>query len=174
MSRTRMMTETALMAAILCIIGPLSLPIGPVPISLATLGVLLAAYVIGPLKGAAACLIYLIIGTIGIPVFSGFQGGLAKLAGPTGGYLIGYLPLVLIAGCFIHYFHDKIWMQVIGMCLGTAVLYIIGTFWLAHVAGLTFNEALAAGVLPFIVGDIIKIIAAIALGRTISRRLSPN
>ena len=64
-------------------------------------------------------------------------------------------------------------MQFIGMCLGTTALYVIGTFWLAHIAGLTFGEALTAGALPFIPGDIVKMIAAIALGRTLNRRLSP-
>lgn len=165
------MTETALMAAVLCILGPLALPIGPVPISLATFAVLLAAYVIGPIKSAISCLIYLAVGAIGLPVFSGFQGGFAKLAGPTGGYLLGYLFLALIAGYFIQHFNNKTWMHFIGMCLGTAVLYAIGTFWLAHVAGLSFGEAIAAGVLPFIPGDIIKMIVAIVLGRHIRTRL---
>ena len=174
MNKTRMMTETALMAAVLCILGPLALPIGPVPISLATFGILLSAYVMGPIKSAISCLIYLTVGAIGLPVFSGFQGGFAKLAGPTGGYLLGYLFLALIAGWFIHHFNNKTWMQFIGMCLGTAVLYAIGTFWLAHVAGLSFREALAAGVLPFIPGDIVKMIVAIALGKTLNRRLSQN
>ena len=171
MNETRTMTETALMAAVLCILGPLALPIGPVPISLATFGVLLAAYVIGPIKSAISCLIYLAVGAIGLPVFSGFQGGFAKLAGPTGGYLLGYLFLALIAGYFIQHFNNKTWMYFIGMCLGTAVLYAIGTFWLSHVAGLSLGEALAAGVLPFIPGDIIKIIVAIVLGRPIRTRL---
>ncbi len=174
MNKTRMMTETALMSAVLCILGPLAIPIGPVPISLATLGVLLATYVTGPLKGTISCLIYLAVGTVGLPVFSGFQGGFAKLAGPTGGYLLGYLFLALISGWFIHNFYDKIWMQFIGMCLGTVVLYAIGTLWLAHVAGLTFVEALAAGVLPFIPGDIVKMIVAMVLGRTLNKRLSPS
>ena len=171
MNKTRTMTETALMAAVLCILGPLALPIGPVPISLATFGVLLATYVIGPIKSAISCLIYLAVGAIGLPVFSGFQGGFAKLAGPTGGYLLGYLFLALIAGYFIQHFNNKTWMYFIGMCLGTAVLYAIGTFWLAHVAGLSPGEALAAGVLPFIPGDIIKMIVAIVLGRPIRTRL---
>ena len=174
MNKTRMMTETALMSAVLCILGPLALPIGPVPISLATFGVLLAAYMTGPIKSATSCLIYLAVGTIGLPVFSGFQGGFAKLAGPTGGYLLGYLFLALIAGWFIDHFYNKIWMQLIGMILGTIVLYGIGTLWLAHVAVLTFSEALAAGVLPFIPGDLVKMVVAIMLGRTLKNRLSPR
>ena len=165
------MTRIAVMTAVLCILGPLSVPVGPVPISLATLGILLSVYVLGTKEGTAACILYLAIGAIGLPVFSGFQGGFAKIAGPTGGYMLGYLFLALIAGWFIHKYYDIIWLQFIGMCLGTVVLYVFGTVWLAHVAGMTFMEAMAAGVLPFIIGDVLKMICAIVLGRTINRRL---
>ena len=174
MNKTRMMTETALMTAVLCILGPLSLPIGPVPISLATFGVLLVAYITGPIKSAISCLIYLAVGTVGLPVFSGFQGGFTKLTGPTGGYLLGYFFLALIAGWFFQRFNNNTWMQFIGMCLGTIVLYAIGTFWLAQVTGLTFREALTVGVLPFIPGDTFKMIGAIVLGRTLRSRLSSS
>ena len=169
--KTENMTRIALMTAVLCILGPLSVPVGPVPISLATLGILLAVYILGTKEGTCACFLYLAIGAIGLPVFSGFQGGFAKIAGPTGGYMLGYLFLALIAGWFIHKYYDIIWLQFIGMCLGTAVLYAFGTAWLAHVAGMTFVEAMAAGVLPFIIGDVLKMICAIVLGRAINRRL---
>lgn len=168
---TKDLTETAVMAALLCVLGPFSIPLGPVPLSLATLGVMLSVYILGTLKGTIACLIYLIMGAIGLPVFSGFSGGFAKIAGPTGGYLIGYIFLALIAGWFIQRFNDKIWMQFLGMCLGTAVLYAIGTVWLARVTGMTFSESLAAGVIPFVVGDLIKIIVSIFLGCAVKKRL---
>ncbi len=169
--KTENMTRIALMTAVLCILGPLAVPVGPVPISLATLGILLAVYILGAKEGVAACLLYIALGAIGLPVFSGFQGGFAKIAGPTGGYMLGYLFLALIAGWFIHKYYDIIWLQFIGMCLGTAVLYAFGTAWLAHVAGMTFMEAMAAGVLPFIIGDVLKMICAIVLGRAINGRL---
>ena len=165
------MTETAVMTAVICVLGPLSVPIGPVPISLAPLAILLAVYVLGTLKGTAACALYLIMGGIGLPVFSGFAGGFAKLAGPPGGYLLGYIFLALIAGWFIHHFYDKVVIQFLGMCLGMAVLYAIGTAWLAYVASMSFGEALAAGVLPFIAGDLIKIACSIVLGRAVNTRL---
>ena len=168
---TKDMTEIAVMAAVLCILGPMALPNGPVPISLATLGVLLAAYVLGPLKGAAASAVYVILGAAGVPVFGNFTGGFGIIAGPTGGYIAGYILLALISGWFIHKFYDRIWLQFAGMCLGTAVLYALGTAWLAHAAGMNFPEALAAGVLPFIPGDIIKMVLAIVLGRAVNRRL---
>ena len=171
MIRTNSMTRIAVMTAVLCILGPLAVPVGPVPISLATLGILLSVYILETKEGTAACLLYIGLGAIGIPVFSGFQGGFAKIAGPTGGYMLGYIFLALIAGWFIHKYYDIIWLQLAGMCLGTAVLYAFGSFWLAHVAGMTFAEAMAAGVLPFVIGDILKMICAIILGRTINKRL---
>ena len=98
---TRNLTEIAVITALLCVLGPLTIPIGPVPISLAPLAILLGVYILGMKRGTIACMMYLLIGAIGLPVFSGFSGGLGKLAGPTGGYLLGYIFLALIAGFFI-------------------------------------------------------------------------
>ena len=165
------MTSIALMAAVLCVVGPFTIPIGPVPVSLAPLVILLSVYILGTKNGTLSLLIYLLIGAVGVPVFSGFTGGLGKLAGPTGGYFIGYILMALIAGWFIHRFYDKVVIQFLGMVLGLAVLYAFGTAWLAFSAGMSFGAALAAGVLPFIIFDLIKIIIAIALGRTVRNRL---
>ena len=173
-SRTYAMTSIALMAAVTCIVGPFSIPIGPVPISLTVLAILLGVYVLGTKKGTISCLLYLLIGAVGLPVFSGFAGGFGKLAGPTGGYLVGYVFMALIAGFFIFRFYDKIVLQFLGMLLGLAVLYAFGTAWLAFSAGMTFGQALAVGVIPFIAFDIAKIIIAIILGRAIRKRLPEN
>ncbi len=170
-SKTYTMTSIALMAAVICVVGPFTLPIGPVPITLAPLAILLGVYILGTKKGTLALLIYLLIGAVGVPVFSGFSGGIGKLAGPTGGYLVGYIFFALIAGWFIHRFYDKVVIQFLGMVLALAVLYAFGTAWLAFSAGMTFGAALAVGVLPFIVFDLIKIIIAIAVGRAVRSRL---
>ena len=170
-SKTYTMTSIALMAAVICVVGPFTIPVGPVPVSLAPLAILLGVYILGTKKGTFALLVYLLIGAVGVPVFSGFTGGLGKLAGPTGGYFIGYILMALIAGWFIHRFYDKVAVQFLGMLLGLAVLYAFGTAWLAYSAGMSFGAALTAGVLPFIAFDIIKIIIAIALGRTVRNRL---
>ena len=92
------MTITAVMAALICIAGPLVVPVGPVPLSLATFAVYLAGAVLGKKRGTIAAGLYLVIGIIGVPVFSGFSGGFQKLAGVTGGYLVGYLPCAFLAG----------------------------------------------------------------------------
>lgn len=170
-SKAYSMTSIALMAAVICVVGPFTLPIGPVPITLAPLAILLSVYILGTKKGTIALLIYLLIGAVGVPVFSGFTGGIGKLAGPTGGYLVGYIIFALIAGWFIHRFYDKVVIQFLGMVLALAVLYAFGTAWLAYSAGMTFGAALAVGVLPFIVFDLIKIVIAIVLGRAVRSRL---
>ena len=95
---TYQMAVTAVMAAVLCVLGPLTVPIGAVPISLANFVICLTAWLLGPKFGTLSVVIYLVLGAIGIPVFSGYGAGLAKLAGPTGGYLVGYLLLAFIGG----------------------------------------------------------------------------
>ena len=153
----------ALMAAVTCILGPLSLPIGPVPISLTTMVLYITAVLLGRKKGTVSCLLYLLIGLVGIPVFSGFTAGPGKLLGPTGGYMIGYIFLIMISGWFIEKFPGKRAMYFVGMVLGTVVCYTLGTAWLAYEAKMTLQAALMAGVVPFIPGDLIKMVLAILI-----------
>ena len=167
------LTLIALMAALTCILGPMSitLPFTPVPISFTNLVIYFAVMVIGMKRGTISYLVYLLIGAVGLPVFSGFSGGLAKLAGPTGGYLVGFIFLALISGFFVEKFSGNIVMAVIGMVLGTAVCYVFGTAWLAYTAHMGFAAALAAGVIPFIPGDLVKIIIAMIAGPIIRKQL---
>lgn len=162
-----------LMAAVTCILGPLSIPLpfSPVPISLTNLAVYFAVYVLGMRKGTVSYLIYLLIGLVGVPVFSSFTGGPGKLFGPTGGYLIGFIFMALVCGFFIDRWPSKPLLHFIGMALGTAVCYLFGTVWLSYQASLNFSAALAAGVIPFIPGDLAKIIISIAAGIQIRKRL---
>lgn len=172
---TYQMALVGVFTAIICVFGPLSIniPISPVPISMANLAICFTLCVLGMKLGTISVLIYLLIGLVGIPVFSNFSGGLAKLAGPTGGYLVGYIFLALIAGFIFDHF-DHMALHFIGMILGTAVLYAFGTAWLAHQAGLTFQQALAAGVLPYIPGDLVKIILSMIAGPIVKNRLKTS
>lgn len=168
---TRQLTLVGVMAAVTCILAPLSLPIGVVPISLTNLVIYFAIYVLGGKRGTLSYIVYLFIGLVGLPVFSGFSGGFPKLFGPTGGYLIGFIFMAFISGIFIDKFSNKIYMCFLGMILGTIATYIFGTAWLSYQAHLTFNAALAVGVLPFIPGDIIKMVIASLIGPQIRKRL---
>ncbi|WP_297420976.1 biotin transporter BioY [Clostridium sp.] len=168
---TRQLTLIGVMTAVICVLGPLSLPIGLVPISLTNLAIYFAIYILGKKQGTISYMVYLLIGLIGLPVFSGFSGGFPKLAGPTGGYLIGFVFMAFISGLFIDKFTDKIYMCFLGMVLGTVVTYLFGTAWLSYVAHIPFNKALAVGVLPFIPGDLIKMVIAALIGPQIRKRL---
>ncbi|MCE5221679.1 MAG: biotin transporter BioY [Clostridium sp.] len=168
---TRQLTLIGFMTAVTCILGPLSLPIGIVPISLTNLAIYFAIYTLGGKRGTLSYIVYLFIGLVGLPVFSGFSGGFPKLFGPTGGYLIGFIFMAFISGIFIDKFSNKIYMCFLGMLLGTIVTYIFGTAWLAYEAHMAFNKALAVGVLPFIPGDIVKIVIASLIGPQIKKRL---
>ena len=174
---TYQLTLTAVMAAVICVLGPISIaiPVSPVPISLASMAVYLAVTVLGMKLGTLSCLIYLLLGLVGIPVFAGGSAGAAKLFGPTGGYLIGYLFLALIAGAFVGRFAENKWKNIafaaLGMILGTIVLYALGTAWLAYSAGMDCQAALWAGVIPFIPGDLVKMVIAVLLGSAVRGRL---
>ncbi len=165
-SKVVLMTTIALSTAIICILGPLSItiPISPVPIAPCMFGIYIAAYVLGSKWGTASTALYLLIGLIGIPVFSAFSGGPGKLFGPTGGYLIGYIPVAFLSGLFIEKFENKIYLHVIGMLIGLTICYGLGTAWLAVQAHLSLPAALGAGVIPFIPTDIVKIVLAVIVG----------
>lgn len=170
-SKVFSMVLTALMAAILCATAPIALPIGPVPVSLATFVLYIIVVLLGWKLGTLSCLLYLLIGLVGVPVFSGYAAGPAKLFGPTGGYLIGYILLTLIAGFFCDKFKGKIYMYAIGMVIGTAALYTLGTAWLAFQAHMTLSAALAAGVIPFLAGDAAKIVVSLIFAPIIKKQL---
>ena len=169
-SHTYAMVSTALMAAVTCILAPFSVPIGPVPISLTNLAIYISLYLLDWKRGTISYLIYLLLGFAGLPVFSGFTGGVAKLAGPTGGYIIGFIPMAILAGIIIDRFHQR-WLQLLGMIVGTAICYAFGTAWFCAQAGYTVSAALAVCVFPFIPADLIKMLIAMTIGPEIRQRM---
>lgn len=168
---TRQLAVIGVMTAVTCILAPFSLPIGPVPISLTNLAIYFALYVLGAKFGCISYLVYLLIGFIGVPVFSGFTSGPSKLLGPTGGYLIGFIPMAVIAGILIDKFISSRIICLLGMIGGTIVAYAFGTAWLAYQAHLDWKAALMAGVIPFIPGDLAKMILAMIAGPQIRKQL---
>ena len=159
------------MTAVLCVLSPFSIPIGPIPLSLSTFVLYLAVMILGGKKASMVCLLYLLIGFVGLPVFSGFQGGPAKLFGPTGGYFLGYLLLTVIAGFFVDKFPKKRVLCLLGCVLGTVACYGVGTFWLAFQMKIDFTNALMIGVVPFLAGDAVKIVVAVWIGTTVRGRI---
>lgn len=156
------MTRVALMAAFTAVAAQIAIPLEPVPFTLQVLAVVLTGLLLGPRYGALAMGIYLLVGAIGVPVFAGFKGGLGIVFGDTGGYLLAY-PLAaalagLAAGATANAPRRR--ALVVGFLWGSAalaVIYALGATWLAVLAGLSPGAALAAGVLPFVVFDLIKV-----------------
>lgn len=168
--QTYAMVSTALMTAVTCILAPLSVPIGPVPISFTNLAIYLSLYLLDWKRGTLSYFLYLLIGFAGLPVFSGFTGGVAKLAGPTGGYIVGFIPMAIIAGIVIDHCQKR-WIQLLGMIVGTAICYALGTAWFCVQAGYTVSAALAICVFPFIPADLIKMLIAMTIGPEIRKRV---
>ncbi len=159
-TKTRNMVYTALLAAIICILAPISIPAGLVPITLGTLAMYFVAAVAGAKRTAVALCLYILIGCVGIPVFAGFTGGFQRVAGITGGYIVGFLPMSVLTAFLIDQKPDCIWMYPVAMVAGTVLLYVVGTAWFVLQSGRTLAAALAACVLPFLFGDALKIAVA--------------
>lgn len=162
-AKTSFLVSTALLAALICVLAPISVQIGPVPISLATSTVYLAASVFGAKRAAIAVLVYILLGALGLHVFSGFAGGLQRIVGVTGGYIIGYLPCALLTGAAVERCRNKSALAYpLGMLLGTLALYSLGTAWFVFSTGNPLASSLAICVLPFLPFDALKI-AAVSL-----------
>lgn len=169
------MVLMALFAAITCVLAPLAVPIGPVPVSLTNFVIYVSVYVLGWHRATVTYVVYLMIGLVGLPVFSGFQGGIGKMAGPTGGYLIGFTFTAVIAGLFVELQKEKtlinrIW-GIVGMILGTIVAYGLATVWFCYSTGTGLVAALALCVFPFIPGDLVKMAVAVTIAPMVAGQI---
>jgi len=158
-----MMVYAALMAALTAVGAYVAVPIGPVPIVLQNLFVLLAGVLLGSRWGVASMAVYVLAGAVGLPVFASGAGGLGVLVGPTGGYLVGFIAAAYIVGWIVEKKGDHGWGNAAAMTIGALVIYLPGVIWLKIVTGLNWQAALAAGVLPFLIGDALKIAVAAAI-----------
>ena len=169
----KQLSLVGLMTAIICILAPFALPIpvSPVQISLGTLAIYFVLTVLGLKLGTISVVVYILLGLAGLPVFAGFTGGAGKLLGPSGGFILGYIFMALICGFFIDKWGNNIFFSFLGFLLGTAVLYLFGSLWLIYQTSVTLPQAILAYVVPYIPGDLIKLILAMSLGRQVRKRL---
>lgn len=168
----RMTVYVAMFTALIIIGGYISLPlpVGPVPIVLADFFVMVTGLFLGLKWGLTSVALYLSLGALGLPVFAGGASGLAVLMGPTGGFLLGYLFMVATVG-FLAGKGKQSLVQAIGaLVVGNILLYGLGVPWLKGVLHLGWGAALAAGLVPFLPGTIIKIIVASTLARVLLPR----
>ena len=160
--RMRRVVITALFAAFLCILAPVCIPVGAIPVSLGTFCVCLLALLADRRCALMALLLYVGMGAIGLPVFAGYVGGGQVLVGPTGGFLMGYIFMVMVISLFCRR-RRSVPRMVAGTLLGHLVCYAVGTAWYAVLAKVPPVAAFAVGVLPFLAFDAVKIAAVIVL-----------
>lgn len=158
--KTKYIALCGLFAALAAVCSWITIPLGftPVPVNLATLAVFLAGGLLGKKYGPLSLLIYVLVGAVGAPVFAGFQGGAGVLAGPTGGYIIGYIAAAFIIGLIIEK-NSRWYISAVGMVCGLAACYLLGTAWFMFSTGTGLAPSLMMCVVPFLPGDGLKIAA---------------
>ncbi len=172
---TKEMVLIAMFAAIFCILGPISIPIGPIPVSLTNFVIYISIYILSARNATISCLIYLLIGAAGLPVFSGYTGGAGKLFGVTGGYLLGFIFTTIISGVIVSKFYNNKIISILGMILGLFVTYAFGTLWFAFLNGdKSVYEILKLCVIPFVLIDIVKIIVASIIGPILKSKINSS
>jgi biotin transport system substrate-specific component len=152
-----------LMAALLSVGGSVAIPIGPVPITLQTLFVFLAGLILGPRGAALAVLLYWVAGSLGLPVFAGGKAGLGIFLGPTGGFLLGFLPAAVFCGLFRSFSGRSFKFLVLVCVCAACIILTLGVLQLMLVLHISLGKALAVGVIPFLPGDVPKCLAAPAI-----------
>ena len=170
----RMTAYASLLAALTAVGAYIAIPAGPVPIVLQNLFVYLMGLLLGLRWGLAGIGAYLLAGAVGLPVFSAGRGGLGHLIGPTGGYLVGFVPAVAIIGFITEKTKGKLTFGVVALILAAAIIYICGVSWLSVVTNMTITKALMVGMVPFLPGDLVKIIAALFIARSLRPVLQPK
>jgi biotin transport system substrate-specific component len=166
-NQLRMMVYASLLAALTAAGAYVSIPLGDVPVVLHNFFILLMGLLLGKRWGIASISVYLLAGFLGLPVFAGGKGGLAIFLGPTGGYLIGFLPAVAIIGFIAEKFRRRFIYDIVAMLCGSVVIYAFGIVRLKMLTGRTWMETLAIGVLPFILFDALKIAAAAVTAKAV-------
>ncbi len=169
--KTKKMILYALFAALTAVCSMISIPLPftPVPINLATLSVFLAGGLLGSKGGAVSQLVYVLLGAIGLPVFAGFTGGFGHITGPTGGYIIGYVSAAWLTGFMVEKLGQGYYKNIISMTAGLAVCYLLGTVWFMYITSTGLIAALMLCVVPFLLGDALKIATGSILVKKLHR-----
>lgn len=173
----RWMVYASLLAAMTAVGAYIHVPIGPVPIVLQNLFVLLAGLLLGSRWAVISMGIYLLVGAVGIPVFAGGKGGIAHFVGPTGGYLFGFVLAAFVTGWISEHSRGRLFPEVLAVVAGSLCIYLLGVPWLRAATGMPWMKTLLVGMFPFLAGDVIKAATALALARAVrpilDRRLEP-
>lgn len=177
-TRVAKLALAGVFAAVLAVSAWVSIPFHPVPLTLQTLIVLVAGGLLGRIWGPVSVGVYVLVGVAGVPVFSNGGAGVGVLLGPTGGYLVGFIIAAFVVGVAADLARLRRWRgRWLTIALGAGVLtasvaiYAVGVPWLIVVTGMTPVAALSAGMVPFLVGDALKAIAAVMMVRAVGAAL---
>lgn len=171
-TKVKNMLYCALFACLIAILAQIQIALPTlVPITLQTLGVYLVSLLLKPKLAFISTLVYVFMGAIGLPVFGGFSGGLASLLGPSGGYIFSF-PIMALVIALIVKRNEKLSFKIIALIIGTAVCYLIGTLWFIYVTNTSLIPALTMCVIPFLPGDILKIIISIILANRLNSKIA--
>ena len=157
-----------LFAALICVCSWIAIPL-TVSITLQTFAVCLTAGLLGWKRGTLTVIIYILLGMVGLPIFTGFKSGIAAVTGPTGGYIVGFIFTSLIVGFAAEKIGRRLWQNIIFMVIGELVLYLFGTIWFVIAYKVTFLSAFSTCVLPFLLPDAVKIVIASVLVNRLKR-----
>jgi biotin transport system substrate-specific component len=163
----KLMIYSALMATLTAVGAYIAIPIGPVPIVLQNLFIMLAGLLLGGRWALISIAVYLLAGAVGLPVFAGGTGGIGKFLGPTGGYLLGFAAAAYWIGTISERGNRRVIFDIFAMVSGTLIIYAFGVTWLKVVTGMSFSKAITVGMLPFLVGDALKIAAAVPIAKAL-------
>ena len=160
--RARDIAFMGMLLGIMIISSWISIPM-TVPFTLQTFAIFLTILILGTWRGFFVVVAYIVLGLIGLPVFSGFKSGFAAIAGPTGGYILGFLLTAIVTGKLLEFLPDKKIYRYLSMFIGLVVCYAFGTFWFVNMytkSAMNFLRALPLCVIPFIIPDVLKILLA--------------
>lgn len=163
--KNRYIALCGLFAALTAIMAQISIPIGPVPISFIHVGIFIGAGILGGKYGTISQIIYVLTGLIGLPVFAGFTGGVGRIIGPTGGYILSYILMAFIVGVLTKKTQTYSYgYMLVVMSVAYILQYIIGTCWYCYVTKTDVIAGIMVCVVPFLLGDFIKaLVSAIAI-----------
>ena len=170
-NRLRFMGLSAMMAALLCIMSPITLPVGVLPVTLSVLALFLVATLFPAKVSVLAVAVYLALGALGLPVFAAFTGGAATFVSPSGGFLWGYLPAVLVVSLLCQKSCGRVLPIFLSMLLGLLILYAVGMFGFGIFTDTPWQESFLIVILPFLVPDLMKIIVVLVLYFLLYRRV---
>jgi biotin transport system substrate-specific component len=167
----KMMILAAMFAAVTAVCAQITLNVPPVPFTLQTIAVALTAMILGSRFGALAMVVYVLVGSVGVPVFAGFSGGAHIIVGKTGGYLLSYIPAAFVIGWIMEKGTPTLARAIGANLLGLIIIYALGVSQLKLVLNVSWPQAFSWGALPFLVPDCIKLVISSALGVIIRKRL---